>query len=347
MSHFLGHREGGGLYNNFLNNLNPSNPRGIAGRVFGTFRQGIPEAIRTSRQAPGGIFGPSLVSGTSTGTSTGTTGATQGPVQGPTNTLNSTFQTTGGVGGLGDGGAGEPEFTPTTFNGVVYNTQAELEAAKIAFYTKQHDDFSKQLTQAYDSGLISFDQRKTALEQNRKDLSESKDAGFGAIQSSFSQASPDVVQSSQTDYQNRVTDQFNTAVGLLGQEGDDVTSETAFGDIARNTQAFNTVYANEQEANDLRLTNQEDESANALANARAGLTSAGSSSNTVNTGQLLQGLGDVYSQFNAQGFTKAQSDQLLSEGLIKSGVNQKDIPGILDYFYGTYYDQYRDAKGIA
>ncbi len=246
----------------------------------------------------------------------------------------------------GTSGSGGTTFVPTTFQGVTYNTQQELDAARLAYYQQQHDQYAKSLTDAYNAGLITFDERKTALEQNRQDLINSKNAGLGAVQASYAQASPDVIQSSQNDYQNNINNQFDTANTQIGTANDTATSQTAYGDIARNRQAYDTQYANNQQTNDQNLVNQQDATANDLANWNASQAASGSSvPNTIDTNQLLAGLASTYSNMIGQGFTPEETQQSLKAGLSKGGVNAKQVDPILAYFYNNFLPRYTKATG--
>lgn len=271
-------------------------------------------------------------------------------------------------------------FVPTMFNGQLYNDESSLTAAKLAYYQQQHDTNVKTIDAAYQSGLITFDERKTALDQNRQSiidqqnqaakdyrnnlnaLDTSKGTTLGAIQASYAQASPDVVQSSQNDYQNKAIDQYNTGVGTLndtntantksidtalgnlGTANDTATAPTAYGDLVRNRANYDTTYQNNLTSANDALTNQTDTTANDLANytatqkAAAGSAAATRAANTttVDPNQILGGLADTFKTMTANNFNPNEIKQSLRTGLANAKIDPSQIDPILNYFYGNF-----------
>jgi len=108
-------------------------------------------------------------------------------------------QLTGG----GGGAAQDPEFTPE-----------ELQAAQEA-----HTRSVKSINNAFQAGLLTFDEQQKLINQNRTDLLSQKtrgigdlergrDAGIAANTGFFNQVSPDAFQSQQGTFNRKVLDEF-------------------------------------------------------------------------------------------------------------------------------------------
>lgn len=292
----------------------------------------------------------------------------------------------------GSHGGGGSINVPVTFMGKQYSgiNDPHLHADKLAYFTKQHNEYAKSLEDAYKSGLISFEERRHALDQNRQSildqqtqwkkdyannltgLATGRDTGIGAVQASFSQASPDVVQSSQADYTNKVLDQYNTGVGQLndtnaantknidqnlqniGTSGDAATAGTAYGDLAQNRANYDTQYANNLAQNDQALTGQQDQQANDLANYQAQQSAAAGQAagdyqaniKQVDSNQLLSGLAATTSQMQSQGFSPQEIQASLQHGLRDPslGLDPSQIDPLLNFFYGNFLPRYTASQ---
>ena len=213
-----------GLFGNFLNelgyNINPSNPRGLAGLGAGTLRQGIPEAYRTSKQAPGGFLNPTLVSGTQDtnfDTSSGENlrrGIAAGASFGDT-TQNQ--QTTGG----GDGGE-EEIWKPRIWKGTLYTDQTQYEAVvardleieyqrQFAIGGTAFENQLRDLTEQEEGLGIDFTNELGSLGRGRDEAQQSQGAFFSAI-------SPEAVQSQQGVLFGRTQEEFARGETELGRQ---------------------------------------------------------------------------------------------------------------------------------
>lgn len=116
-------------------------------------------------------------------------------------------------------------------------------AAQIAEANANHTKNLRDIEQAYQNGLITWQDRQNALEESRSSLSTQKDQGLQSNSAYFSAVSPDAFQSQMGNYNQKVLDAYqkgqntlandeasiaNYKQALEGQRAENLASENTF-----------------------------------------------------------------------------------------------------------------------
>ena len=176
---------------------------GVAGTLLGLPEMGRSEAFRAhanSYETPVQSYG------------------TSGGLPATQNTSQSLTSSDTGGGGGGDGGTPTPAFE-AYYNGQLYTDPEAYQNAVRADLVTNFNNQKAQLDRAYDSGLISFDQKQEQLGKLRT-KSMSDIAGF------FSAASPEAYQSTQGGLQDEAQQTYETNTTDLSRQKQGFVADT-------------------------------------------------------------------------------------------------------------------------
>ena len=100
-----------------------------------------------------------------------------------------------------------------TSSGTTGLTQAEINAANAT-----HLQNIRNIEQAYQNGILTWEQRNNALEQSRRDLTTQKETGLQSNSAYFSNVSPDAFQSQIGNYNQKVLDAYKQGQNTISND---------------------------------------------------------------------------------------------------------------------------------
>jgi len=121
------------------------------------------------------------------------------------------------AGGTTGGETAAPAYRQV-YNQVEYTTPEAYKAAVDSDILAQHDETKKKIDNMYDRGLITLDEKETAIAENRRQLKTSRDEALADQAGFFSSVSPQALQSQQGTYANKVQTDYQNTEKQLGPE---------------------------------------------------------------------------------------------------------------------------------
>lgn len=216
------------------------------------------------------------------------------------------------------------QWAPRYYNGQMYNDPTEYANAVIGDAQTAHDTNVKQINQAYQNGLISFQQQQDLIGQNRDSLKQQLGTNLSNNSGYFNSISPDATQSQQGVYEGKINDNFNTANGRL---------DTQAANLGTAQQGFTQNYQNQLQGADQSLASAKDSALNGTLPQTS--TSGGSTSTSnVDPSTLVQNIALAAIGGNAAGLNLQQSQQSVEAQLASQGLNPAQYSPYINYVYG-------------
>lgn len=181
-------------------------------------------------------------------------------------------------------------WTPKSYNNVIYDTPEAYKAAVDEDIMTQHAETTAKIEKMWKAGLITLEDKETAIAKNRADLIVSRDAALADQKGFFSSVSPQALQSQEGVYAGKVnTDYANNAAqigpevsGKFGSMTPEQIAQYAnapgmgqVGNLARGYQDLATQRADLTATEGRNLNSNLDASTNMLINAKSDMASLG------------------------------------------------------------------------
>lgn len=255
------------------------------------------------------------------------------------------------------GSAAGAAFQPIVYKGQQYTDLGSYQNAIHKDAVDQYNTQKKYIDQAYQNGLISFNQAQQQLDfsrqniqtqhqQNLDQINAGREASLSSLAQFFSNVSPQAYQSQQGAKQQQAVDLANQ--GLQNENTNFAQNTTNLDNSQTNLgiskQQNEQQYQNQvQQLNDA-LVNQQDQLANQALDFRAKQAAAYSAAapkvTQYDPTEILKGLAGLYQQDTQNyGLTDQQARLNLQQTLQQTGLNAKDQAAIEQYFYGNYLPQ--------
>lgn len=233
---------------------------------------------------------------------------------------------------------------PKYYNGQVYTDPTAYANAVIADAQTSHDANVKQINAAYQNGLITYQQQKDLIDQNRTTLSTQLGQNLDTLKQNnqgsqdsntgyFNSISPDATQSQQGVYSGKINDATATATANAQTDFGNANKslDTQATNLGTAQQGFQQNYQNQLQTADQNLLSAKDA---ALNGTLPQTSSTGGSSSQIDPATLVQNIALSAIGANSAGLSPAQSQQAVTAQLAGQGLNPAQIAPYIQYVYG-------------
>lgn len=214
-------------------------------------------------------------------------------------------------------------FQPVYYKGTLYNDPTTYANTVIADAQSSHDQNVKQINQAYQNGLISFQQQQDLIGQNRDQLKQQLGSNLDNNTGYFNSISPDATQSQQGVYEGKINDNYNTANSNL---------DTQSANLGTAKDSFTQNYQNQLQGADQSLASAKDA---ALNGTLPETSTSGGGTSSIDPSALVQNIALAAIGGNAAGLNAGQSQSAVEAQLASQGLRPDQYSPYINYVFGS------------